>query len=164
MMVRTALILGVCLIALPVLAEAPPAPYAGQQARTIKSLSAEDIVALQRGEGMGMAKAAELNGYPGPRHVLDLDAQLSLSPDQRQQIQAIFDGMGAAARPLGVELIERERHLDQLFQKGDVSADRVSAATASIAELQGRLRLVHLSAHLETRALLTPDQKALYQK
>ena len=164
MMVRTALILGVCLIALPVLAEAPPAPYAGQQARTIKSLSAEDIVALQRGEGMGMAKAAELNGYPGPRHVLDLDAQLRLSPDQRQQIQAIIDRMSAAARPLGVELIERERHLDQLFQKGDVSADRVSAATASIAELQGRLRSVHLSAHLETRALLTPDQKALYQK
>jgi hypothetical protein len=39
-------------------------PYAGQQARTIKALSDEDIAALRKGEGMGMAKAAELNGYP----------------------------------------------------------------------------------------------------
>jgi hypothetical protein len=37
MKVRPALVLGACLVALPVLAEAPTAPYAGQQIRSIKA-------------------------------------------------------------------------------------------------------------------------------
>jgi hypothetical protein len=31
---------------------------------------------------MGMAKAAELNGYPGPAHVLALAKPLGLTDDQ----------------------------------------------------------------------------------
>ena len=60
----------------PLAADKPATPYAGQQARTIKSLSKEDIAALLNGKGMGMAKAAELNGYPGPVHLLELVQQL----------------------------------------------------------------------------------------
>lgn len=163
MKLAPALILGGCLLALPALAEAPPSAYAGQQTRPIKALSAEEITALLEGEGLGMAKAAELNGYPGPRHVLDLAAQLNLTADQRQQVQTVFDRMSAAAIPLGAELVERERSLDRLFQNNTVSLDRLSAETAAIGEVQGRLRSVHLSAHLETRALLTADQIATYQ-
>lgn len=159
----TALVFGICLVALPVRAEAPPAPYAGQQTRPIKALSASEVAALLNGEGIGMAEAAELNGYPGPRHVLDLAAELSLTADQRQRVQAVFDRMSAAAKPLGAELVERERTLDRLFQKGEITPDRLSAEIAGIAEVQGRLRSVHLSAHLDTRALLTADQIALYQ-
>jgi hypothetical protein len=72
--------------------------------------------------------------------------------------------MSAAAKPLGGELIAQEQDLDQLFAKGDITPDRLAAATAAIAELQGRLRSVHLAAHLETRALLTADQLAHYQE
>jgi len=57
-------------------------PYAGQQSRSIKALPEGDIAALQNGDGMGMAKAAELNGYPGPRHVLALAAELHLTEAQ----------------------------------------------------------------------------------
>jgi hypothetical protein len=46
-------------------ADMPPAAYAGQH-RSIKTLSDEDIDALRKDEGMGVAKAAELNGYPTP--------------------------------------------------------------------------------------------------
>jgi hypothetical protein len=66
--------------------------------------------------------------------------------------------MRAAAKPLGGELIAQEQALDQLFAKGDITPDRLAVATAVIADLQGRLRAVHLWAHLETRALLNPDQ------
>ena len=158
------LILAVCALAVPVLAEAPMTPYAGQQTRPIKALSAEDIASLLKGEGMGMAKAAELNGYPGPIHVLTLAHDLKLTEIQRQQVQSIFERMSAAAKPLGTELIEREQVLDQLFAKGEITSDRLAAETAGIAELQGRLRSVHLAAHVETRALLNPDQIALYQQ
>jgi Spy/CpxP family protein refolding chaperone len=128
--------------------------------RNQEALSTDDIAALLNGEGMGMAKAAELNGYPGPRHVLDLAVELKLTPDQRQQIQAIFDRMSAAAKPLGAELVARERVFDQLFQKSEISSDRLISETAEIGALQSRLRSVHLSAHLETHALLNAEQIA----
>ena len=163
MTLRSLLMVGVALlIAVPV--HAADMPYAGQQSRPIKALSDDDIAALQNGEGMGMAKAAELNGYPGPKHVLDLARQLQLTDGQWRGVQAIFDRMSAAAKPLGGELIAQEQALDQLFAKGDITPDRLAAATAAIAELQGRLRAVHLSAHVETRALLNPDQIARYEQ
>jgi hypothetical protein len=139
-------------------------PYAGQQARTIKALSDDDIAALRKGEGMGMAKAAELNGYPGPAHVLTLAAQLGLTETQQRDVRAIFERMSTAAKPLGGELIAQEQTLDQLFAKGQITPDRLAAATAAIAGLQGRLRSVHLSAHLDTRALLNADQITRYQE
>ena len=145
----------------PVLADTP---YAGQQGRSIKALSDDDVAALRKGERMGMAKAAELNGYPGPAHVLQLAAQVGLTEAQRRDVQAIFDRMSAAAKTLGLELIERERALDQLFANRDISPERLAAATATIGEVEGRLRAVHLTAHLETRALLNPDQIRRYQQ
>jgi Spy/CpxP family protein refolding chaperone len=150
------------LLAGPVLAD--DAAYAGQQGRSIKALSDDDIAALRKGEGMGMAKAAELNGYPGPAHVLQLASRLGLTEAQRRDVQAIFNRMSAAAKPLGGELIAQEQALDQLFAKGDITPHRLAAATAAIAELQDRLRAVHLSAHLETRALLDTNQIARYQQ
>jgi len=160
---RALLMVGVALLlAVPV--RAADMPYAGQQARAIKALSDDDVAALRNGEGMGMAKAAELNGYPGPKHVLDLARQLQLTDGQRGGVQAIFDRMSAAAKPLGGKLIAQEQALDQLFAKGDITPDRLVVATAAIAELQGRLRSVHLAAHLETRALLNPDQIARYEQ
>jgi Spy/CpxP family protein refolding chaperone len=163
MTLRTLLLVGAAsLVASPGLAA--DMPYAGQQTRPIKALSDDDIAALRNGEGVGMAKAAKLNRYPGPKHVLDLAAQLQLTAAQRRDVKAIFDRMSAAAKPLGDELVAQERALDQLFAKDDVTPKRVAAGTAAIAEVQGRLRAVHLSAHLETRPLLTADQIARYQE
>jgi hypothetical protein len=163
MKIRNLVLVAACVLTVPALAD-NSAPYAGQQARQIKALSEADIAALLKGEGMGFAKAAELNGYPGPKHVLDLASQLKLTEAQRRRVQTIFDRMSAAAKPLGSELVERERVLDQLFQKGEVTSDKLAAETTGIAELQGRLRDVHLIAHLETRALLDADQTVLYQQ
>ena len=163
--VRIFAALALCMLAAPVLAaEMPATPYAGQQARTIKALSDDEIAALRNGEGMGMAKPAELNGYPGPVHVLTLAAKLGLTDNQHRQVTTIFERMSAAAKSLGAELIAHEQTLDQLFAKGEITLDRLTAETAAIAELQGRLRLVHLGAHLETRTLLNPDQIARYEE
>src|SRR5215469_11419050 len=153
-----------CALVLPALADMSTTPYAGKQTRSIKALSDDDIVALRDGTGMGMALAAELNGYPGPAHVLELADQLKLTEEQLGQVTAIHDRMSAAAKPLGAELLAREQTLDQQFAKGDVTPERLAAETVEIGELQGRLRAVHLSAHLETRALLTPEQIALYEQ
>src|SRR3954449_8470012 len=107
------LALAACTLAVPVLAA--DMPYAGQQGREIKALSDDEIAALRKGEGMGMAKAAELNGYPGPAHVLALTEQLGLTNAQQRDVRAIFERMSAAAKSLGNELIEKEQIMDQLF-------------------------------------------------
>jgi hypothetical protein len=83
-------------------------PYAGLQTRTIKSLSEQQVADLGAGRGMGLALAAELNGYPGPSHVLELADKLELSVDQRASVQAMFDAMKAEAIPLGSKLLEQE--------------------------------------------------------
>ena len=89
-------------------------PYAGLQQRPVKALSHQQIDDLQAGRGMGLALAAELNGYPGPSHVLELGDRLALSADQRSQIQLLFDAMKQEALPLGKKLVEQEKELDRL--------------------------------------------------
>ena len=143
-------------------AEDAQRPYAGQQTRALKALSDDEIAALRNGDGMGFAKAAELNGYPGPRHVLDLAHELALSEPQLRQVRAVWERMNGAARALGATLIEREAALDRLFAKAEVTPERVNAETIAIGELQARLRAAHLLAHLETRATLSPEQVARY--
>ncbi|MGD9615885.1 MAG: Spy/CpxP family protein refolding chaperone [Alphaproteobacteria bacterium] len=145
-------------------AEAQGVSYAGQQTRDIKALSDNEIAALRNGEGIGLAKAAELNSYPGPRHALDLAGELELSESQRRQLDAIYRQMNTEARTLGAALIERERALDALFATGAVTPENLAVETARIADVQGRLRAVHLAAHLETRALLGPEQVARYNR
>jgi hypothetical protein len=161
-----AAVLATCVLALPVVAAEiiPATPYTGQQDRQIKALSVDDIAALRKGEGMGMAKAAELNGYPGPAHVLTLAQQLALTKDQLERVTAIYDLMSAAAKPLGDELIAHEQRLDQFFASREITPANLALEIIAIGELNGRLRSVHLTAHLETRALLRPEQIALYQQ
>lgn len=139
-----------------------PAPYAGQEARAIKALSAEDVAGYLNGEGMGLARAAELNHFPGPRHVLDLRAELGLTAAQRAAVQVAFVEMDAEARRLGAAIVEAERALDGRFAGGDLGAAELDRAVDAIAVLQGKLRAAHLRAHLATRAALTPEQVARY--
>src|SRR5262245_56136455 len=70
-------------------------PYAGFEQRPIKSLSEQQLDDLRTGRGMGLALAAELNGYPGPSHVLELADRLGLSLDQRNKVQDMFSKMKA---------------------------------------------------------------------
>ncbi len=140
----------------------PASPYAGQEARDIKSLSAEDIDGYLAGKGMGLAKAAELNGYAGPLHVLELATQLELSAEQRQRTQALFEAMQSKARALGQALIAEERELDRLFATRAVTPERLASALGAIGALQATIRGAHLEAHIAQAAVLTPEQNLRY--
>jgi hypothetical protein len=138
------------------------APYAGHQQRSVKALSDQQIADLRTGRGMGLALAAELNGYPGPLHVLELADQLELNGEQRQQVQRLFDSMKAEATSVGAALIEQEIALDRAFAANHISEPALAQLTSQIGETQGRLRAVHLKYHLTTRALLSPAQRERY--
>ena len=137
-------------------------PYAGLQGRSVKALSDQQIADLKAGRGMGLALAAELNGYPGPMHVLELASPLGLSDDQRAKVGGLFDAMKREAVPLGERLIAAETALDRLFADRTITASSLGEATRDIASLQGELRLAHLKYHLATLELLTPEQATRY--
>jgi Spy/CpxP family protein refolding chaperone len=149
-------------LALAGMAHAATSPYAGEEQRPIKALSAKDIDDLLAGNGMGYAKAAELNGYPGPAHVLGLAQELQLSPEQTTATQAIEASMRTAAKSLGATLVEAERRLDELFSSRRVDERRLAAALEEIARVQGELRLSHLRAHLAQAKILDSAQTDRY--
>jgi len=137
-------------------------PYAGMQSRPIKALSEQQVADLGAGRGMGLALAAELNGYPGPSHVLELADKLGLSADQRASVQRLFDSMKAEAIPLGSKLIEQEAELDRQFASRTVTPDSLKASTVAAAVTQGTLRETHLKYHLSTLTILTHGQMQRY--
>lgn len=139
-------------------------PYTGLQGREIKALSSEDTQRLLQGQGMSLALAAELNGYPGPMHVLELADGLQLTPAQRAQTKALMDEHKAHARELGRQLVEAERALDQSFAQGRATDEEVGRHTRAIGVLQGALRDAHLQTHLKQKSLLTREQVAAYQR
>lgn len=142
----------------------PPSPYAGQEGREIKAFSTEELTQLRNGEGMGLALAAELNRYPGPRHALELAHGLELSAPQVREIERIREAMSQEARRLGVMIIERERQLDGVFARATIDEVTLRTLTEEIAQLQGRLRFAHLRAHVQVRALLSADQVRRYDE
>lgn len=141
-----------------------PGPYAGLEQRDIKALSSEEIQSYQTGKGAGLAKAAELNHYPGPAHVLELADALKLSDDQKTRTKAIFDVMQREAIRHGTMLIEKERELDRQFAAGTITSDSLRVALAQIGNLQAEIRRTHLQAHLEQKAILTREQIARYDQ
>jgi Spy/CpxP family protein refolding chaperone len=146
------------------LAQGQHSPYIGQQQREIKTLSASDTKMYLEGHGMGMGKAAELNHYPGPRHVLDLATELKLSREQFVKTRQAYDKMHAEAVRLGKLIVAKEKQLDSLYAAQKMSETQLRAIVGDIAKLQGELRFTHLNAHLEMKKILSPQQVAKYDE
>ena len=137
-------------------------PYAGMQSRAIKSLSDQDILELRRGGGWGLALAAELNGMPGPAHLLELKDQIPLTQEQVARTQALFDEMRRAAIATGERLIAAETALEAAFAKGAVDEVALRRLLADSESARTELRFIHLSQHYKTVQYLRPEQIKRY--
>lgn len=135
-------------------------PYAGMQSRTVKALSEQQIADLNAGRGMGMTLAAELNGSPGPSHLLELAEKLELTAVTA--VRSLFESMKRDSIPLGTKLIEQESELDRQFASHTITPEILRDATAAVARTQGELREAHLKYHLSTAALLDAGQMQRY--
>lgn len=149
---------------IPGTATAQRTPYAGQETRQIKALSEDEVKQYLAGAGMGYARAAELNRYPGPMHVLELAESLALSLEQRQATQRLMDEHKAQAREIGAKLVEAERTLDRLFMSGKVEEAALAQQVKTVAALQGDYRLSHLDTHRKMRSTLTEEQVRRYEQ
>ena len=139
-------------------------PYAGMETRAIKALSEQQIGDLEAGRGMGLALAAELNGYPGPIHAIELADKLGLSSDQIARLKELFEAMKAETIPIGMQLIAEERTLDDAFAGRTITPASLDLETQKIGAIQARLRAAHLKHHLSTVAVLTPAQIEKYNQ
>ena len=144
-------------------------PYAGQEARGIKALSQDDIEGLLAGSGTpfgGMAKPAELNGYPGPRHVLDAveTGEFDITEEQLKQIETLYADMQTEAITLGTQIIDIEKAIDAAFVSATITKAFLQENVTKSAELYGQLRIVHLKYHLQMVDILTADQVAQYNE
>lgn len=137
-------------------------PYAGLESRPVKALSAQQLDDLKAGRGMGFALPAELNGYPGPLHVLELADKLELTADQKTRVESLFAEMRAEAIALGARYVEQEAALERQFATRSATSETLTVATAAAAQAQGALREAHLKYHLSTAALLSPRQIQKY--
>ena len=162
-MLRTLFLLALTVAAGTAIAQSR-SPYAGQQTREIKALSDQEISDYLAGKGMGLAKAAELNGYPGPAHVLESAQALHLSAEQEARTRDLFNRMQKESIALGKELVDKERQLDQAFASKTVTPESLSASLSAIGELQAKIRQTHLVTHLAESEILNPDQVALYNE
>lgn len=142
----------------------PASEYAGQEGRSIKALSDADVHDYLAGKGMGYSKVAELNSRPGPAHVIQLALQMKLTPAQLEQVRDLHRQMQADAVALGKELVQKEAVLQAAVTSKAPSEEEVTRLILDAAATQGRLRAVHVLAHLKTAALLTPEQIATYDK
>ena len=161
---RTILLVIVALMAPPVLLakQNQKSEYVGEESRKIKSLSTDDISDLRNGRGWGLAKAAELNGIPGPAHLLELKDDIPLTDEQASRIRAVFEDMKSKAILQGEQLIELESRLDSAFGSGTITPDGLQVLLSRIADTHGDLRYIHLSAHLRMLPILSNDQIEKY--
>ena len=141
-----------------------PGPYAGQQDSPIRGLSEAEIAALRNGAGMGLARPGELNGYPGPLHVLELAAELGLTSEQRSTVQSLREQMLAEAIPLGEQFLDRYAALERAFREGSITPETLREHTSALGRVEGDLRATHLKYHLLTRPLLSDEQVAAYAR
>ena len=139
-------------------------PYKGEQLREIKTLSDTEIDGLINGQGMGFAKAAELNHYPGPKHVLELADDLNLTSAQISETTIVFNRMKVEAIRLGKELVNGEAELNRLFENSTITAETLDEQLIVLGGVRAQLRGTHLKAHLAQRLVLTPHQLHQYDK
>ena len=148
----------------PAVAHSQHAPYSGQESRPIKALSADETKQYLSGAGMGYARAAELNRFPGPMHVLELADKLALTPSQRTGTERLMASHKTEARAIGGKLVEAERALDRLFANRKVSEAALAEHVRAVAALQGEYRLSHLDTHRRMRDILTEQQIRRYDE
>jgi len=137
-------------------------PYAGMQERPIKSLSDADIRELKRGGGWGLALAAELNGMPGPVHLMELKDRIPLTAEQVQQAQSLVLDMRKAAIPAGERLIAAEAALEAAMAAGSVDEASLRRLLSEAGAARTELRFIHLSQHLKTVQFLRAEQIKQY--
>jgi len=145
-------------------AAGPATEHAGHQGRGQGGMRAREFRNLQQGRGMGMGRVADVNGYPGPMHVLEHAEALELTDGQSERTRELMTRVKTRAPELGKQVVDAEKRLEAMFAGGSVNAAKMDSLLMEIAELRAHLRSLHLTAHLDQAAVLTEVQLEKYKE
>jgi len=106
----------------------------------------------------GFAKAAELNGYPGPVHLFEIKHKIHLTDKQIHELSVLLQGMKMKAVPLGKQLVQNEKKLNELFQSREAKENSLITSLEKISKVRKKFRYVHLATHLKAVEVLTKKQ------
>jgi Spy/CpxP family protein refolding chaperone len=90
--------------------------------------------------------------------------KINLTGEQKRKIQKIYNDMKVAAVTLGKQLIRLEKELNNGFSNSTINQTLLEKSVREIEKVRAKLRLVHLSTHLQTPNILTNEQIILYNK
>lgn len=139
-------------------------PYASMEFVEGTTLTPAEVEQLRAGAGMSLALPGELNHYPGPKHVLEMAHGLELTPEQTEKVTAIREVMSAKAITAGELVIAANRALAAAFGDGGATVAMIDQLTHKAGVVAGQLQAIHLAAHVQTQAILTPDQIKKYDE
>jgi hypothetical protein len=149
---------GFLLFVTPASLLASQSPYVDEEFRDLKSFSDNDIQAISSGQGWGLAKPAELNGVPGPAHVLELKSKLNLTEQQIKSIESVWQEMNSSAITAGQEYLLAEEKIEQYFRIKNNDIETLNDLLAQSAKSHSKLREIHLTAHIKMLPLLNKNQ------
>ncbi|MEK6754991.1 MAG: hypothetical protein AABZ02_02450 [Bacteroidota bacterium] len=104
-----------------------------------------DREGLLKGLGMGLASYAEENGYPGPKHVLELKDELGLTQDQLKKTEALQKMVAISAAAKGQQIVQAEEELNELFEAGTINGKVLRSKLGQIGNLRADLQFIHTS-------------------
>lgn len=139
-----------------------PSAYVSLLDTEIRGFDQDTIDGYLAGKGLGQALPAELNGYPGPRHTIDMADELELTEEQLVQVQGLFDEMKSKVVPLGELYLQAVAGLEFAFRDGVITEDYLQNQLEVITNIEAQMRFVHLSTHLATIDILNQDQIMKY--
>jgi hypothetical protein len=118
---------------------------------------------MMRGHG-GMMSRGMMRGHGGmmghmQRQLDRLTQQLDLTGEQQSKVQALLRTHAKDGIRLQADMDTASIDLQQLLDAQPVDMAQVKAALQTIAAKEADLRLTHISALQDIRALLTPDQQ-----
>jgi hypothetical protein len=90
--------------------------------------------------------------------------EIDLNANQVRAIEDLYKKMKQEAIPLGFELIKLERELNNHFANRTITSELLGVLLERVAQVQKKLRYVHLLTHLKTPNILAPEQIALYNE
>jgi len=89
-----------------------------------------------------------------------LSEHLNLTPDQRQQVRAMFRDASAQTKPLRARLREERTSLAVAIKAG--SEKQIDEITSQNADAVAKLQAIHAKTMAKVYTILTPDQKAKF--
>ena len=72
--------------------------------------------------------------------------------------------MQTQAKKIGLLIIKKEKELDSVFKTNKAEEELIRNKITEIAQLNSKLRFVHLDAHLKQKEILTVEQVNSYNR